>query len=60
MAKKTVLAIGIEPSLVDFSAFPGLTPELVQNYIQAQIEMLRQQFTVIVEDNKLSGKPIRG
>ena len=25
MAKKTVLAIGIEPSLVDFSAFPGLT-----------------------------------
>jgi hypothetical protein len=27
---------------------------------EAQIEMLRQQFTVIVEDNKLSGKPIRG
>ena len=41
MAKKTVLAIGIEPSLVDFSAFPGLTPELVRNYIQAQIEILR-------------------
>ena len=29
MAKKTVLAIGIEPSLVNYSAFPGLTPELV-------------------------------
>ncbi|MFZ0105197.1 MAG: hypothetical protein WCF47_13115 [Pseudolabrys sp.] len=27
---------------------------------EAQIEMLRHQFTVIVEDNKLSGKPIRG
>ena len=27
---------------------------------EAQIEMLRQQFTFIVEDNKLSSKPIRG
>jgi len=41
MAKKTVLAIGIEPSLVDFSAFPGLTAELVTSYIGAQIEQLR-------------------
>jgi len=41
MAKKTVLAIGIEPSLVDFSAFPGLTAELVTSYINAQIEQLR-------------------
>ena len=41
MAKKTVLAIGIEPSLVDFSAFPGLTAELVMSYIAAQIERLR-------------------
>jgi hypothetical protein len=41
MAKKTVLAIGIEPSFVDFSAFPGLTAELVTGYIQAQIERLR-------------------
>src|SRR4029450_464376 len=40
MAKKTVLAIGIEPSLVDFSAFPGLTAESVTSYIQAQIERL--------------------
>ena len=41
MAKKTGLAIGIEPSLVDFSAFPGLTTELVTSYIKAQIEKLR-------------------
>ena len=40
MAKKTVLAIGIEPSCVDFSTFPGLTTELVRSYINAQIERL--------------------
>ena len=42
MAKKTVLAIGIEPSCVDFSTFPGLTTELVRSYINAQIERLRE------------------
>jgi hypothetical protein len=36
MAKKTVLAIGIDSSLVDFSAFPGLTTELVTSYINAE------------------------
>jgi hypothetical protein len=41
MAKKTVLAIGIDPSVVDFSALPGMTVELVRNYIDAQIERLR-------------------
>ena len=41
MAKKNVLAIGIEPSLVDFSALPGLTVELLTSYIEAQIEQLR-------------------
>lgn len=41
MAKKTVLAIGIEPSFVDFSPIPGLTAELVRSYIEAQIEQLR-------------------
>ena len=41
MAKKTVLAIGIDPSFVDFSAFLGLTAELVGNHIEAQIERLR-------------------
>ena len=41
MTKKTVLAIGIEPGLVDFSAFPGLSVELVRNYIEAQNAQLR-------------------
>jgi len=41
MTKKTVLAIGIEPSFADFGALPGLTPELIRNYIEAQIERLR-------------------
>jgi hypothetical protein len=43
MAKKTVLAVGIDPAFVDFSAFPGYSPELLQNYIDAQIERLRSQ-----------------
>jgi hypothetical protein len=41
MTKKTVLAIGIDPSVVDYSAFPGLTAELVGNFIEAQIVKLR-------------------
>ena len=41
MAKKTVLAIGIEPSFADFSAFPHLTPALVSQFIETQIEKLR-------------------
>ncbi len=41
MTKKTVLAIGIDPSLVDYSAFPGLTPELVRSFIDTQIVKLR-------------------
>lgn len=41
MAKKTVLAIGIDPVFANFRAMPGLTPELVGNYINAQIERLR-------------------
>ena len=41
MAKKTVLAIGIEPSFIDSSAFPGLTAELMTSYVGAQIEQLR-------------------
>jgi hypothetical protein len=42
MAKKTVLAIGIDPGLADFAAFPQFTPELVRSYIDAQIERLRE------------------
>ena len=43
MTKKTVLAIGIEPAFVDFSAFPGLSIELVRNYLEAQIGELRRR-----------------
>jgi len=43
MTKKTVLAIGIDPALVDYSAFPGLTPELVGHFIETQIVKLREQ-----------------
>lgn len=43
MAKKSVLAIGIEPASADLSAFPQLTPDLVRNYIEAQIDRLRGQ-----------------
>ena len=41
MVRKTVLAIGIDPSFADFSAFPHLTAELVSHFIHAQIEKLR-------------------
>ena len=41
MAKR-VLAIGIEPGSVDYSAFPQLTPELVRSYIEAQLLRLRE------------------
>ena len=41
MAKKRVLAIGIDPAAADLSAFPELTPELIGGYIDAQIERLR-------------------
>ena len=41
MTRKTVLAIGIEPAFADFTAFPELTPEMIRNYINVQIEQLR-------------------
>jgi len=31
MAKKTVLAIGIDPAFVDFSALPGYSPDLLRS-----------------------------
>ena len=37
---KSVLALGLDPVLADLKAFPGLTPELVRNYIDAQLERL--------------------
>jgi len=41
MADKTVLAIGIDPAFVDYSAFPQFTPEMFRSYIHAQIERVR-------------------
>jgi hypothetical protein len=38
--KKSVLAIGVDPTFADLSAFPGLTPELVRSFIDAQIAKL--------------------
>ena len=43
MAGKTVLAIGIDPALVDFSEHPQLSAELVRNYIDAELQRLREQ-----------------
>jgi hypothetical protein len=42
MAKKTVLAIGIDPGFADLAAFPQFTPDLIRSYIDAQIERLRE------------------
>jgi len=36
-----VLAIGLDPAAADLSAFPGVTPELVRHYIDAEIVRLR-------------------
>jgi len=41
MAKKSVLAIGIDPVLVDFTALPQFTPQVFRSYIDAQIERVR-------------------
>jgi hypothetical protein len=41
MADKTVLAIGIDPVFVDFTALPQFTPEMFRSYIDAQLERVR-------------------
>jgi len=41
MAKNSVLAIGIDPVLVDFTALPQFTPDMFRSYIDAQIERVR-------------------
>ena len=41
MDRKAVLAIGLDPEFADFSAMPGITPELVRAWIDAQVEGLR-------------------
>jgi formylmethanofuran dehydrogenase subunit B len=41
MAKKAVLAIGIDPVFVDYTTLPQFTPEMFRGYIDAQIERVR-------------------
>jgi len=41
MEKTSVLAIGIDPALADFSRFPQLTPQLVRAHIDAELQRLR-------------------
>jgi hypothetical protein len=43
MTRRRVLAIGVDPAFADYAAMPGLTPELVRAFIDAQIERLRAQ-----------------
>ena len=43
MAGKAVLAIGIDPALLDFSDHPQLTSEMVRSYIDAELQRLREQ-----------------
>jgi len=41
MAKKAVLAIGVDPVFVDYTALAQFTPEIFGGYIDAQIERVR-------------------
>ncbi len=41
MANKTVLAIGIDPVFVDYTALPQFTPQMFRSYIDAQLERVR-------------------
>jgi hypothetical protein len=41
MERKAVLAIGLDPTFADLSAFPNLTSELMRDYIDTQVETLR-------------------
>jgi len=41
MRRKSVLAIGIDPVFADFTTLPGLTPELVRHYIDAELKRVR-------------------
>ena len=41
MAKKKVLAIGIDPVFVDFSSMPQFTPEMFRRYIDDQLDRVR-------------------
>ena len=36
-----VLALGLDPDFVDVSSMPGLKPEMIRAYIEAQLERIR-------------------
>jgi hypothetical protein len=38
---KRVLALGLDPVFVDLAEMPGLTPELVLSFIEAQLDRIR-------------------
>jgi hypothetical protein len=38
---RSVLALGLDPTFADYSQLPGLTPELINSYIDAQVERLQ-------------------
>jgi hypothetical protein len=38
----TVLALGLDPTVVELIDAPGLTPERVRSFIEAQLERVRQ------------------
>lgn len=37
----TVLALGLDPVVVDLTSMPGLTPELVRAFIDSQLDRIR-------------------
>jgi hypothetical protein len=39
----SVLALGLDPKFADFTSMPGLTVELVQAFIDAQVERIRSR-----------------
>jgi hypothetical protein len=41
MAKKAVLAIGLDPAFADYSQFPDLNPAHIRHFIGMQMEHLR-------------------
>ena len=37
----TVLAVGLDPACVDLTSMPGLTADLIKNYIESELERVR-------------------
>ena len=38
---KSVLALGLDPAVADFTEFPHLTPELIRAFIESELERVR-------------------